>query len=287
MHLLYNLPPSIFGRLSLPVEEAQPPILRYNKHMTCRIISHRGLCRKHFWTPRKGENTIEAFRDGIQALESMGMEKSIEFDIRAAKDGALVVRHYERLDGTTNVSGLVWDYTAEGLQKLDAGYGRKIPLLSEVLDTFKDEDVEFNIELKENTIINEVRRMILEQGLGTKTIISAFDRDDNDPRYKFTERFSTWDDLPRAGAEIRFALLATKNKIKKIGGEESFVKVALEYGASAIHPENTATNKKLITLAHDAGLKVRVWVVNGKREYRELKEMGVDAVFCDNPLFLK
>ncbi len=255
--------------------------------MTCRIISHRGLCRKHFWNLRKGENTIEAFREGVEALEKMGMKKSIEFDIRAAKDVILVVRHNERLNDIANASGFVWDYTAAELQKLDAGYGRTIPRFEEVLDEFRNDDVEFNIELKENGIIRGVKEMVMARGLEKRVIISAFDEDDNDPRYQFPERFSKWDELSCAGAEVRFALLATKWKIEKIGGVDAFVKKAAECGASAINPERSAVTKALIDAAHGAGLEVRVWVVNRKSEYKEFEKLGVDAVFCDNPLFLR
>ncbi len=236
---------------------------------------------------RKGENTIEAFREGLEALEKMGMKKSIEFDVRAAKDGVLVIHHNERLNWTTNVSGFVWDHTAEGLQKLDAGYRRKIPLLAEVLDTFKNEDVEFNIELKENGIIREVKQMIIDRGLEERTIISAFDEDDNDPRYKSPERFSKWSELPYAGTEVRFALLATERKIKRVSGEEAFVRRAIEYGASAVNPEHSAVTRGLVDAAHDAGLDVRAWVVNGKNEHREFERIGVDVVFSDNPFFLQ
>ncbi len=237
--------------------------------------------------PRKGENTIEAFKEGLRALESMGMKKAIEFDVRAASDGTLVIHHDERLDQTTNVSGLVWDYTAEGLQKLDAGYKRRIPLLAEVLDVFEDEGVEFNIELKENSIIGGVKEMIMARGLEGRTIISAFDEDDNDPRYRFQERFSRWEDLRRAGPEIRFALLATEKKIKKMGGEEIFVKKAAEYGAFSINPRYSAVTRALVYAAHGEKLEVRAWVVNKKGEYKEFERLDVDAVFSDNPLFLR
>ncbi len=255
--------------------------------MKCRIISHRGLCRKHFWNLRKGENTIEAFREGLEALEKMGVKKSIEFDVRATKDAILVVRHNERLSGIAGAAGFVRDYTAEELQKLDAGYGRKIPLLEEVLDEFKNDDVEFNIELKESGVIKRVKEAVMARGLGKRTIVSAFDDNDNDPRYKFPERFSRWDELSQAGTEVHFALLATGWKIRSLGGEKAFVRKAIEYGASSVNPERAAATKALIDAAHDAGLEVRIWVVNGKREYRKFEQLGVDAVFSDNPFFLQ
>ena len=253
--------------------------------MPSRIISHRGLCRKHAWLPRKGENTLEAFEEGVHILEAMGQKKAIELDVRRAKDGVLVVRHHERLEVTTNCVGNVWDYTSTELKAFNAGYGRKIPLLTEVLDRFKNEDVELTIELKENGIIHDVKRLVLERGLEKRVVIAAFDKDDNDRRYRFPERFSNWEELPHAGPELRFAFLATKKKVKSMGAP-ALTEYAKTHGAFALHVHAGAVTKSMVQLAHFAGLGLRAYTVNRKREFKRLAAMGVDAVFCDNPKFL-
>ncbi len=242
--------------------------------MSCRIISHRGLCRKRFWLPRKGENTIEAFEEGVRALEAMGQQKAIELDVRAAKDGALVVRHGERLGRSTNGFGKVCNHTLQELKALDAGYGRKIPLLSEVLEKFKNENVEFNIELKERGVLLGVKKIVMEHGLAGRTILSCFDDD------------GMWEELPRAGPELRFAFLAMPKKIKAMR-EKGFVEYARTHGAYSINPRASAVTENLVRMAHEAGLEVRSFTVNRKREFERFSEIGVDAVFSDNPRFLE
>src|SRR5438309_9898719 len=58
----------------------------------------------------------------------------IECDVHLSSDGRLVVIHDHTLDRTTNGSGLVKDFTATELCKLDAGDGEKIPLLQEEIE---------------------------------------------------------------------------------------------------------------------------------------------------------
>src|SRR5467141_4373005 len=58
----------------------------------------------------------------------------IECDVHLSSDGRRVVIHDHTLDRTTNGSGLVRDYTAAELRRLDAGEGEKIPLLQEVIE---------------------------------------------------------------------------------------------------------------------------------------------------------
>src|SRR5262245_49722453 len=92
------------------------------------------------------ENTIAAFDNGI-ALGADG----IELDVHLSRDGRLVVHHDRALVRTTNLSGLVSDYTAAELARGDAGYnfqtdgafpfrgqGLGIPLLADVLVRYRD-----------------------------------------------------------------------------------------------------------------------------------------------------
>ena len=58
----------------------------------------------------------------------------IECDVHLSSDGRLVVIHDHTLERTTNGTGLVRDYTAAELRKLDAGDGEKIPFLQEVVE---------------------------------------------------------------------------------------------------------------------------------------------------------
>src|SRR5205807_9964282 len=54
--------------------------------------------------------------------------------VHLSSDSRLVVIHDHTLERTTNGTGLVRDFSAAELRKLDAGEGEKIPLLQEVIE---------------------------------------------------------------------------------------------------------------------------------------------------------
>ena len=250
----------------------------------CGIISHRGVCRLSPHSSRVGENTIEAFEEGVTKLERLGFPKSIEFDVRLTKDRVPVIIHDVTMNRTTSGRGKIEDILFTDLQKLNAGYGRTVPSLSEVLEHFRDRDVSFHIELKEDGLAEIVGREVLSKGLSDKAVLSAFDADDTgfgeDPQAS-----SRWEDLYAIRGTLPFALLATAKKIAKMGVAE-YIQAAKEAGGCAVHPDESAANETLVTAAHEAGLKVNVWTVNERAVYETLSARGVDAVFCDNPDFL-
>jgi len=219
------------------------------------IISHRGLCRRTARSRRRGENTIAAFADGVEALREMGFAPSIEFDVRRAADGRLVVIHDATLRRTTGMRGRVSRWTSSELRELG------IPLLTDVLDSFPG--AEFHIELKEPGMAREVKNIVLGRGLEERAIVSSF----------------LWRDLGLLATEVRFALtsgLPTRRMIS----------TAVAMGAWAIHPAQRRTTRILVEAAHAVGLRVNAWTVNTKMAYRRMERLGVDGVFSDNPRLL-
>src|SRR5216110_1031137 len=120
--------------------------------MQIPIISHRGLCRTGPRTRRAGENTLNAFAAGLQALEALGFPPSLEFDVRRSADGALVVIHDATLRRTADVRGRVRRCTALALRELG------IPRVEEVFEHFPV--AEFHMELKERGISGPARDLL-------------------------------------------------------------------------------------------------------------------------------
>src|SRR5947209_6278476 len=106
------------------------------------VLAHRGASA---YAP---ENTLAAFERAI-AMRADG----IETDVRATRDGVLVLVHDERVDRTTDGEGRVHELSLAELQRMDAGgpfnprfagervptvelflerYGRRLPLCLEV-----------------------------------------------------------------------------------------------------------------------------------------------------------
>ncbi|EUJ36413.1 glycerophosphoryl diester phosphodiesterase [Listeria weihenstephanensis FSL R9-0317] len=78
------------------------------------IFAHRGSSGAH------PENTLPAF---LAAVES-GAD-GIELDVQLTKDGIPIVIHDDKVNRTTNGSGVVRELTLREIKKLDAHQGHK------------------------------------------------------------------------------------------------------------------------------------------------------------------
>jgi glycerophosphoryl diester phosphodiesterase len=219
------------------------------------IISHRGLCRATARSPRAGENTISAFAAAIETLAALGFPPSVEFDVRRSRDEKLVIIHDATVNRTTPARGSVSRYTAAEL----GWFG--IPLLTDVIERFPE--TEFHIELKQPGIAAQVKNLILSRRIEDRAIVSSFH----------------WHELTALGRRIRFALTTGLPAGRAL-------RCAIEMGACAIHPDHRRTTQLLVNAAHAAGLRVHAWTVNTPAAYARLRELGVDAVFSDNPRLL-
>ena len=213
------------------------------------IFGHRGAPG----FPRYGENTIASFSKALKSGAT-----GLEFDVRRAGDGRLVVIHDETLDRTTNGRGRVADLSYEDIRQFDAGFGEPIPLLSDVLDRFGEKCL-LNIELKAAGLAPGVKRLVLEMRMETHVIVSSFD----------------WDELLPFGPEVPTAPLSSEL--------ENLISVALDLGSAAIHPRKDLVTPAVISAAHDAGLRIHVWTVNEPAEITHFRELGVDGIFSDFP----
>ena len=214
-----------------------------------RIFGHRGAPGY----PREAENTIGSFKKALQ----YGAH-GVEFDVRRCADGRIVVIHDETIDRTTNGKGCVADLTYEQLRQFDAGFGERIPLLTDVLDTFGGRFL-LNIELKDAGIADDVKRLVLEHSLQHHVIVSCFE----------------WPELAALPPEIPIALLSSKPR--------NLVSAAREFRATAIHPRKDIVSTSLIEAAREANLQVNVWTVNDPEQASLFRTLGVDAIFSDFP----
>lgn len=233
-------------------------------------IGHRGAPGY----PRVAENTLGSFKRAIWKSAN-----ALEFDVRRAKDGKLVVIHDLSVHRTTSGSGNVCDLTYKQLYELDAGFGEKIPLLETVLRNFSTQAF-LNIEIKEAGIEEEILRLINFYKAGDRVLVSAFDSDDND-----SDSNSSWEQLKIFESNgILIALLATQKKIKKMGGWLNYLTEAVARKAFAVSPEDHyIISSEMIRQAHGLGLLVNLWTVNSFLRIQALKILGVDGIISDFP----
>src|SRR4029453_16996566 len=109
------------------------------------FVAHRGGI-----VPGYPENTLVAFRQAVKH----GAEV-IEVDLRATKDGEVVIMHDETLDRTTNGNGKVIDYTLAELKKLDAGGGERIPTYEEGLRLVAGSGGQLLLDIQESPVLDK------------------------------------------------------------------------------------------------------------------------------------
>ncbi len=231
------------------------------------VIAHRG---GKMWAP---ENTMAAFSRSLKA----GVP-AIELDIHRCKSGELVVIHDETIDRTTDGSGLVKDFSYKGLQKFSAGswYSKKfkaekVPLLSQVLELV-DGKAHIFIEVKNAPIEypgieDDLAALLKKYKHQMRVTVISFD-------HEFLARFHN--KFP--GIKVAFLDVAIVSDIASY---------AKKIGATAWNPGFGEIRKDAVDRAHEAGLRVNPWTVNGKKSWRQAVSMGVDGIITDDPRGLK
>ncbi len=146
------------------------------------IICHRGA------SEFAHENTLEAYR----ATFELGGDGN-EFDIRATKDGVLVLFHDPMLDQSLEAYGDVSDYTWEELQRFrfrnPGRFGEqcRIPTLVEVFDLLRQYGGLMHLDIKQPGLDRAVADLLTKMGMWDQV---AYCNDDNagvvlqDPRLK-------------------------------------------------------------------------------------------------------
>lgn len=136
------------------------------------IVGHRGI------PDLAPENTLQG---SILASKYVDI---IETDIHLCKDNKIVIMHDNKIDRTTNGSGLIEKYTLEQLKKFNIVYHNKItkykiPTLEEYFYSFKKSEIILFIEIKsENySIINILKKLIYAYKMENKVVLISFNID--------------------------------------------------------------------------------------------------------------
>ena len=197
----------------------------------------------------------------------------VELDVHLTIDGELVVIHDEIMDRTSNGTGYVKDYTLQQLRAFDCGSwfseafaGEVIPTLGEILDLFKGTHHLINIELKTDVfpyegIESRVIKEIAAHQMTERVIISSFN-------HESLQRVS------QLAPYVETAAL--------------FAEVQIDFTTSiipskAVHVSLPAALSKSVRMALEEGRVVRVYTVNDVDYIKPLQQLGVHAIFTDDP----
>lgn len=261
-----------------PAGQFARPYLRYERRPL--FFAHRG---GSLLAP---ENTLVAFEQGARC----GAD-ALELDIQRTRDGDLVVIHDERVDRTTDGSGLVGDYTYDELRRLDAGYrftpdggttfpyrgqGVQIPLLREVYERFPD--LRLNIDLKQSTEEREqlVWGLIQQFEAHERTLVGCFDMA---PLVRFRRLCGGRVATSASSAEVRRFVLAALAHATRLALRPAYDALQVPETQGAIRVVSPTT----VAAAHRMGLAVHVWTVDEPDAMERLLSLGVDGLMSDRP----
>lgn len=238
------------------------------------LIGHRGVAAL------APENTQASF----ELASKQGIEW-VEFDVRLTKDHELVIFHDDTLERTTNGAGFVHEHTLEQLKALDAGswfhphfQDQTIPVFKEMIPEFHRLKLFTNIELKvpENasnehkiTLVNELSKNLLQYWPKEKPwpLVSSFD-------------WNLLEQLRRKLPQIPIGFLHETCSIEMI-------ELVANTPNSALHCDYQSLDASLLTLCQDKAIPVLAYTVNQPEIARQLLDVGLYGLFCDNPLQIR
>ena len=223
------------------------------------ITAHRGASIKY------PENTMAAFR----GAKKLGADW-IELDVQQTKDKQIVVSHDTNLNRVTGVNKDIIDMNYSEIKKLDAGSffnkkfkGEKIPLLKEVLEFAKKNNIRLNIELKptgkEKNFEKQVVDLIKEYNFEDRCVVTS-------QVYNVLKKIKKYDKDIKTVYVMSIAI-----------GKITDAKYA-----DAFSIEATNVTETQVSRVHNAGKELYAWTVNKEESINKMIDMNVDNIITDN-----
>jgi len=214
------------------------------------IVAHRGACRE------AQENTLEAFEAAIRQGADM-----IELDVRATREGRLVVHHDRRLEG---IPVREWEFRS--LRR----HAPAVPLLEEAVRLLAGR-IRLDVELK---------------GTGTEEAVSALCRRRLPEGTYVLSSFlpAVLKTCLRLAPDIPLGLIARRD------GWKAMMKCK-EHGWSWLMLEDALASPALLERCRRTRMRVLVWTVNDPQRLTELLRLkwlgGIVTDFPGSALALR
>ncbi|MFQ5666106.1 MAG: glycerophosphodiester phosphodiesterase [Candidatus Binatia bacterium] len=244
---------------------------------TPRVFGHRGAAGL---VP---ENTLPSFALAL----ALGADV-LELDVRASRDGVIVVMHDPTLERTTNGAGAVSDQLWSELRQLDAGarftrdgrdfpyrnQGVGVPTLESVLRQFPRASCNIEIKQEEPPIVAQVVALVHRLGAANRILLAA-------------EHDAIMQEIRRHAGDIVTSFSAAE--------VADFVRRVQAVDLDDYHPAGRAlqlpprfggielVTGESVAAAHRCGLEMHVWTINQREEIEALLACGVDGIMSDLP----
>ena len=206
--------------------------------------------------------------------------RGFETDIRFTKDHKLVIMHDNRVNRTTDGTGIVEEMTLEELRKCRLqACSEPVPTLEEVLACFDErDDVFIELEMKAYPSDFYTPEVLAEY---CSALSAAAKRRLAPGTYALT-CFNT----NTLATMRRVAPDAPTGYIMGGALTEAHIATALQLGCCSVAPLGKKTTKEMVAKAHEAGLTVCLWMCQNKADWDEFREKGADRATSDYPVLL-
>jgi glycerophosphoryl diester phosphodiesterase len=206
------------------------------------------------------DNSAESARAGIEYGADI-----VEDDIRATRDGVLVLSHDDTVTFADGTTGSISDST---LEELNARMDRPLQLLEPVLRMVLDAGKTMNLDVKSDDAIPPLSLLIDRLGIHDRVFLTGCEF----PRAKAVSQYD-----PRMrrllNTDIRaFAAAPYPEAVRKLCEQ------ALDAGCLGLNLPWQIAQPSLVAAAGNAGLDVYVWTVNEEAQMRAFAKMGVRSI---------
>ena len=205
----------------------------------------------------------------------------LETDVHVTADGVLIAFHDDRLDRVTDMHGLVAEMDFAEIRRARLGGGEPIVVFADLLATFPEARI--NVDPKHDAAVPALIRVVRGAGAAERICIGSF----SDSRVAeirealgpaICTSLGPWEIAAlRAGAWGARPFL---DRLRRRPGRCVQIPPRGRGGLPIVEP-------RLIAAAHELGLPVHVWTVNGAAEMTRLLDLGVDGIFTDVPRVLR
>ena len=216
----------------------------------------------------------------------------LEMDAHITKDGQIVLMHDEKVDRTTEGTGLIEDMTLEDLRQLDAAYkwsnddgktfpyrgqGIQVPTLEELLQKFPDMRYVIEIKLTQNPIDKPLCDLIRKYNMQDKVVIASFH---DEAMRRFRETCPEVATSASRGEVTKFVLLGKILLSGLIMPQYESIQPPYDPQESMNIPIMT---RRFIREAHAKNIAVEPWTVDDPELMKQYIEWGVDGIMTDRP----
>lgn len=242
----------------------QSPLHPFLDHPRPTAIAHRG------GSLEAEENTLRAFARAY----ALGY-RHVELDVRATRDGVVVVHHDETLARVFGDPRAVADLTWAEIETVATADGARVPRLDALLESYPQ--MFLNIETKCDAVVAPLAQVIRAADALNRVCVGSFDpartarlRADLGPGL-------CWSPAHAGVARLWLAGWGLPLRV----GDFPVVQVPLRYRGIEV------VTRRLIKAAHARGILVQVWTVDAEPEMERLIDLGVDAIMTDRPAALR